>query len=104
MPTLYHREHDEMMPRINRNLHIVAIRQRDLLVLALPHLRINRVESDDLLLKLLDLALQSLNLRLRHRIAMPIGFKLIAQILRLRAKFSPLAAAMAAGWLESRSI
>src|SRR6202007_2471198 len=85
--------HDEMMLRINRNLHVVAndagvlatcrhracirIGERDLLVLALHHLRVDRVEPDDLLLELLDLALQPLNFRLRHRIAMPIGwFKL----------------------------
>src|SRR5215467_7026512 len=55
----------------------VRIGERDLLVLALHHLRVDLVEPDDLLLELLDLALQPLNFRLRHRIAMPIGgFKL----------------------------
>jgi hypothetical protein len=78
-----------MMLRIDCNLHVIAndpgvlatgrhrarirIGQRDLLILALHHLRIDRIEPDNLLLELLDLALQSLNLRLRHRIAMPIG-------------------------------
>jgi hypothetical protein len=80
---------DEMMVRINCNLHVVAndprvlatcrhrarvgIGERDLLVLALHHLRVDRVEPDDLLLELLDLALQPRNLRLRHRVAVPIG-------------------------------
>ena len=46
-----------------------------LLVLALHHLRVDRVEPDDVRFELLDLALQPLNLHLR--IAMPIGgFKL----------------------------
>src|SRR5262249_56590301 len=89
----YLMSNDEMMLRINCNLHVVAndagvlatgrhracvrIGERYLLVLALYHLRVDRVESDNLLLEPLDLALQPLNLRLRHRIAMPIGgFKL----------------------------
>lgn len=62
-----------MMPRINCNLHVIAndpgvlatcrhrarvrIGLRDLLVLTLHHLRIDRVELNDLLLELLDLAL-----------------------------------------------
>jgi hypothetical protein len=80
---------DEMMLRINCNLYVVAndpgvlatcrhrarvgIGQRDLLVLALHHLRIDRIEPGGLLLELLDLAFQPCNFRLWYCIALPIG-------------------------------
>src|SRR5262249_49648010 len=51
----------------------VRIGERYLPVLALHHLRIDRVEADDLFLELLDLVLQPHNFRLRHRIAVPVG-------------------------------
>jgi hypothetical protein len=55
----------------------VRIGERDLLVLALHHLRVDRVEPDNLLLELLDLALQPHNFRLWHRTAVSIrGLKL----------------------------
>jgi hypothetical protein len=48
-------------------------RSRDLLVLALHHLRLDRIKPDGLLLELLDLVFQPCNFRLWHSIAVPIG-------------------------------
>ncbi len=62
------------------SLPLVAIGERDLPVLTAHHLRVDRIEPDDLLLQLLDLALQSRDLRLRHGVAVTIRGLQLRQI------------------------
>jgi hypothetical protein len=78
--------HNEMVLGIDCGLHIVAndsgvlaarchrprirVGQRDLLVIALHHLGIDRIEPRHLFLQFHDLVLEPRNLRLRHCITM----------------------------------
>src|ERR1700730_5674719 len=80
---------NEMVLGVDRSLHVVAddtgvlaarrhrarvrIGQRDLLVFALHHLGIDRIEPRNLFLQFRNLILEPRNLCLRHRIAMAVG-------------------------------
>src|SRR6516225_848769 len=89
---------DDVVLGINRYLHVVAdnpgilatcrhrarvrIGQRDLLVLALFHLFIDRSEPRDLLLQLRKLVLEPCNLRFRYHITAKIGGLKLRQVPR----------------------